>query len=248
MSRLRQSMKTVMMKALPARLFLVRGPVRIVDGNIDPTLNQIASSPQVALTFNDGPHPEHTPRLLDYLAASATRATFFVVGECAQRHPHLIRRIADEGHELGNHTFTHGKPHRTNTTVFLDEVRRTRALLQDLTGDDCSLMRPPNGKLTVGKLWGLWSERQTVVLWNVDPRDHSIRSRKEIGRWCDSYAPHDGDIVLMHDNHPYASAAIENMSGRQDFEPIQFVRISDWLSGDADSVTDQRQAEYSVTN
>src|SRR5688572_16068018 len=61
----------------------------------------------VALTFDDGPHPDHTPRVLDLLAAAGARATFFVVGERALRYPELVRRMAREGHAVGNHTFSH---------------------------------------------------------------------------------------------------------------------------------------------
>lgn len=229
MSRLRQMVKKAMMTALPMRLFLARGPTRSIVG----AGSQTTCLRQVALTFDDGPHPGQTPHVLDYLAASTTRATFFVVGECAQQHPDLIRRIASEGHELGNHTFTHTDPARTSTKAFLKEIRRTRTLLQDLTGQSCSLTRPPHGQLTLGKLWGLWEEQQTVVLWNIEPLDQHMRSHKQMERWCVDYSPRDGDIVLMHDNRPFASTAIQSLTGRRELEASQFVRISDWLDGQA---------------
>ena len=229
MSRFRQMVKSAMMTTLPMRLLLARGPTRSIVGAGRQTL----CLQQVALTFDDGPHPGQTPRVLDYLAASTTRATFFVIGECAQQHPGLIRRIASEGHELGNHTFTHSDPVRTSTKAFLQEIRQTRTLLQDLTGQSCSLTRPPHGQLTPGKLWGLWEEQQTVVLWNIETRDQHMRSRKQMERWCADYSPSNGDVVLMHDNRPFASTAIQNLTERRELESIQFVCVSDWLDGQA---------------
>ena len=131
MSTSRQLLKSAFELVLPKSWLLVRGP----------TIASNSGPPEIALTFDDGPHPEHTPRLLDRLAAARARGTFFVIGEKAQQHPDLIRRIVAAGHELGNHTLTHGEPSQTSAAQFLDETSQTRRLLQDLTGRDCRLMR-----------------------------------------------------------------------------------------------------------
>src|SRR5262249_55671830 len=89
---IRQHMRGVMAAVLPHRLFLVRGKPR---------------TNSVSLTFDDGPHPEHTPRLLDLLKKHEIKATFFVVGRQAERYPDLVRRMADEGHDVANHSFFH---------------------------------------------------------------------------------------------------------------------------------------------
>lgn len=214
MSQLRQLLKSIFTAALPKSLLLTHGPRR-------------ASGPiEIALTFDDGPHPEHTPQLLDVLAEVGARGTFFVVGERAEQHPDLIRRIANEGHELGNHTWSHSEPSQTSTTQFLDEVAQTRRLLQDLTGHDCRLTRPPKGSLTIGKTLGLWRQQQTVTLWNIDPKDFVMPDRTAMSQWLDRYQPQAGDIVLLHDNHSQAVIAVEHLAQNGD---QRFVTLSDWL-------------------
>lgn len=211
MSRLRQLLKTSFTSALPSSWLMTRGP---------------RGANEIALTFDDGPHPEHTPRLLDLLAAANARATFFVVGERAEQHPALIRRIAAEGHELGNHTWTHSEPSQTSAAQFLDEVAQTRRLIRDLTGHDCRLMRPPKGSMTIRKALCLWRQQQTIALWNVDPKDFAMTEHSAMSRWLSGYRPQSGDIVLLHDNHPHAAVAVEQLVKNP---ALRFVTLSDWL-------------------
>ena len=218
MSIAHQMLKSAFTMVLPKSWLLVRGPTNASN----------SGPPEIALTFDDGPHPEHTPRLLDRLAAARARGTFFVIGEKAQQHPNLIRRIVTAGHELGNHTFTHGEPSQTSAAHFLDETARTRRLLQDLTGRDCRLMRPPKGKLSVGKVIGLWRQQQTIVLWNVDSKDFSMPHSHEMHDWLDRFQPRFGDIVLLHDNHPHAAVCVERLTAETDTRP-RFVTVSQWL-------------------
>jgi peptidoglycan/xylan/chitin deacetylase (PgdA/CDA1 family) len=178
---------------------------------------------EIALTFDDGPHPEHTPRLLDVLGAAGAKGTFFVIGEHTLRHPKLVRRIADEGHDIGNHTWTHSEPSRTPASRFLAEVIQTRQIIQNLTGRDCRLMRPPKGSLSVGKMLGLWRQKQTIALWNNDPKDFAMTDESQLLRWLDDYHPRTGDIVLMHDNHARAAVAVERLTRTN----LRFVTLSD---------------------
>lgn len=215
MSQFRQLLKSALTAVLPRSLLLTHGP-----------RCSMADTPvEIALTFDDGPHPEHTPRLLELLAEAGARGTFFVVGERAEQHPNLIRRVVDEGHELGNHTWTHSEPSQTSAVRFLEEVAQTRRLIQDLTGGDCRLTRPPKGALTITKAWGLWRLRQTVALWNVDPKDFTM-SAAAMSHWLCGYRPHSGDIVLLHDNHPQAAVAVEQLVENH---TLRFVTLSDWL-------------------
>jgi peptidoglycan/xylan/chitin deacetylase (PgdA/CDA1 family) len=170
------------------------------------------------------------------------KATFFVVGDSGRRYPDVIRRIAAEGHELGNHTWFHGEPTKTSAATFLSETQQTRQLLQDLTGRDCQLTRPPKGDLTFGKTLGLWRQQQTIVLWNVDPKDYAMRDRDEMRRWCDSYQPHHGDIVLLHDDQPYSATFLECLAAKSN-EQTRFVTVSHWLHREAKSFSTQRREE-----
>lgn len=230
MSQLRQLLKSAFAAALPKSLLLTHGPRRVS-----------ASQPiDIALTFDDGPHPEHTPRLLDVLAEAGAHGTFFVVGERAEQHPELVRRIADAGHQLGNHTWTHSEPSQTSTVRFLEEVGQTRQLIQNLTGHDCRLTRPPKGSLTIGKTLGLWRQQQTVALWNIDPKDFVMLDSAAMSRWLDEYRPQSGDIVLLHDNHSRAVVAVEHLAQNRD---LRFVRLSDWLRPAESQPSDARELE-----
>ncbi|WP_366917922.1 polysaccharide deacetylase family protein, partial [uncultured Gimesia sp.] len=183
----------------------------------------------LSLTFDDGPHPDYTPQLLDILKRYHQRATFFVIGELAKQYPELIERMIDEGHEVGNHTFTHSEPSRTSTRQFLDEINLTNQLLQQITGHTPDLVRPPKGKLTIGKLLGLWLQRRTVVLWDIDPRDYFMTTPSQMTDWCRQYTPQEGNFCLMHDNHPYAIEAVRYLSEHPDYQ-IQSHIVSHWLS------------------
>ncbi|MBI5761252.1 MAG: polysaccharide deacetylase family protein [Planctomycetales bacterium] len=193
MSLIHQTLKTILATVLPSRRFVVRGK---------------SSRPVIHLTFDDGPHPEHTPRLLDALQEHNVRATFFVVGIHAASHPDLVRRIVAEGHAIGNHSYFHREPSQTSADSLLVEVRECRSLLYKLTGRDVNLFRPPKGSLSVSKLRGLWNANQTVVLWNTDPRDFAMTDSNQLVRWAETYRPNAGDILLMHDNHPHAAEAV----------------------------------------
>lgn len=230
MSQLRQILRSVFTAVLPKSKLMTRGPRRI----------PVGQAIEIALTFDDGPHPEHTPRLLDLLADADARGTFFVVGERAERHPELIRRIADEGHELGNHTWSHGEPSQTSTEKFLDEVSRTRRLIQDLTGRDCRLTRPPKGSLTIGKALGLWKLRQQVALWNVDPKDFAMPDDAAMRAWLSDYRPQSGDILLLHDNHSRAAVAVEHLAANP---TLRFVTLSDWRRPAETARTRERELE-----
>ena len=213
MGMLRQLTKSAIEAVLPQSAFLTRG-----------------NAAGLCLTFDDGPHPEFTPRVLDNLATSGIRGTFFIVGERAQQHPQLVQRIVDEGHELGNHTWTHSEPSETTTATFIEEVSRTRSLIQDVTGKDCQIVRPPKGVLSIGKLWALLKSRQTAVLWNVDTKDYRMESWSEMEEWCRSYKPERGDIVLMHDNKPHAATAAALIGTLSQFSSLKCRTVSEWLT------------------
>ena len=180
-----------------------------------PRTRLIASLPRregaVAVTFDDGPDPEWTPRILDVLAAHGARATFFVVGERAARHPGIVQRIAAEGHAVGHHSWTHSEPATTSARDLLRETRQSREYLEQLLGRAAPLFRPPHGKLTTAKLFGLWGQGNVVVLWNHDPKDYQMADPAELTRWFTTRPLHAGDVLLLHDTHSHTAAALPSM-------------------------------------
>jgi peptidoglycan/xylan/chitin deacetylase (PgdA/CDA1 family) len=215
MNLLRQSVKRLLTSCVPSRWLLTRGPRQAK-----------AKTPRIALTFDDGPHPEHTGKLLDILQANQLKATFFVVGKNAEQTPGLVQRIVDEGHELGNHTWSHSEPSQTSPSRFLEEIQRTDELLATLTGVIPQTVRPPKGELNLAKLRGLWKQGKNVALWNVDPRDYRMTADAEVSVWVSTYGPQDGDVLLFHDNHPWASQIITQLANRGTFDRFETVSVS----------------------
>jgi peptidoglycan/xylan/chitin deacetylase (PgdA/CDA1 family) len=183
----------------------------------------------VCLTFDDGPHPVYTPRVLDALKAAVVPATFFVVGERAERHPDLIRRIVAEGHALGHHSFTHSAPPLTSAGQLLNELYRTQTVLTAAVAQRPKLFRPPHGKLTARKALGLWRQGQTVVLWNVDPKDFARGSADELRAWFRDHPLDGGDIVLLHDNQPHAAGALVELVTATRARGLTFTTPLSWL-------------------
>ncbi|NRA34152.1 MAG: polysaccharide deacetylase family protein [Polyangiaceae bacterium] len=162
----------------------------------------------VFLTFDDGPHPEHTPKLLDELARYGAKATFFAVGGRIAEHPEIARRIVAEGHTLGHHSYHHTDPSHTTAAQLAEEIEKTLALAKEHGLGVLRFFRPPHGKLTAGKLGRLMRSRQSTVLWNVDTKDYSCDHEWEIIAWLERNPLRPGDIALMHDNHAVAPRAI----------------------------------------
>jgi len=153
---------------------------------------------RIALTFDDGPHPRYTVEILDILAEFGISATFFVVGQNAVYHKELVERAAREGHEIGNHTHTHGHIVNLTEARFEKDIADCEAQLQKILGYKPTLMRPPEG--VCNEIVKSVSERHgyTVVLWSIDTRDWAHTPVAEI---CANVQAHarDGSIVLMHD-------------------------------------------------
>jgi peptidoglycan/xylan/chitin deacetylase (PgdA/CDA1 family) len=167
-------------------------------------------STDIALTFDDGPHPEWTPKVLDLLAAAEVRATFFLVGCRVRQHPELVRRIWREGHVLGSHSTSHPDARRLGVRRLRRDYADGRAALEAVVGAQVTLFRPPNGTIdlkgaTVMRRLGL-----APLLWTVDPRDwHPDTTAAQI--IARAAAAGAGDIVLLHDGleRPLAPRALD---------------------------------------
>jgi peptidoglycan/xylan/chitin deacetylase (PgdA/CDA1 family) len=208
--RPRQLLRRALLAILPRTILLVRGVPRSGD---------------VYLTFDDGPHPEHTPRVLDVLREHGTRATFFVIGENAQANPDLTRRIVAEGHLLAHHSFAHTDPARTPARQLLIELDKTQEVFRTVAHNSSQLFRPPHGKLTLAKLLSLWRRGFTIVLWNRDSKDYARRTPEELSQWLKHRPLAGGDIVLMHDTNPHTPRALAGIIESTRSRGLTFRRI-----------------------
>ena len=166
-----------------------------------------ASGRYIALTFDDGPYPPYTNRLLDVLQEKKMKATFFLVAEQAQRHPELVKRAAAGGHTIGLHAFRHRDFLKLTEEERQKDLALGKKVLRDITGKDPVYWRPPHGfrDVSVMKLAG--QEHLTVVNWSIAPRDWTGIDRQEICNRVLAKAD-DGAIVLLHDgDSPFYKAS-----------------------------------------
>lgn len=166
------------------------------------------TSQTVALTFDDGPHPVCTPIILDCLRDAGAQATFFVIGQEAQRYPDLTRRIVAEGHALGCHTDTHADLSRVGLRTAWRECRLARRRLEELTGVRVRFLRPPWGRMHVTTIPLVLASGMTVALWSQDSLDHRNVAADELVRWSAQLRGTPGEILLLHDDGANTAEAL----------------------------------------
>ncbi len=166
---------------------------------------------RVALTFDDGPDPDTTPRLLDLLAVAGVRATFFLIGERAARHPDVARAIVAGGHEVGNHTWRHRNAWFLGPAATARELREGGRILAEVTGALPRLYRPPWGIVNVAALHEARRAGLRTVLWSIQPEGLFVRGPAAQLEYC-ARRLHDGAIVDLHDA-PGLPAAGERVLG-----------------------------------
>src|SRR5437773_5078761 len=186
---------------------------------------------QVAITFDDGPDPRWTPKILDILKAANVKAAFFLVGVNAERYPGLVRRIVNEGHEIGNHTYYHPNLALCWPEHIRLELNATQLLLGTLTGRSTTLFRPPyasdTGPTQLSELAPLKIAEDLnylVVLENIDPQDWA-KPGADIILQRIKQQRHDGSVILLHDAGGDRSQTVEALP-----------RILDWLHTRGDTV------------
>ena len=178
------------------------------------TFNSVhVDGPYIALTFDDGPSATLTPKLLDMLAARHLKATFFVVGENAADHPDILKRAVREGHEIGNHSWSHPNLGKMSDDAVRREFQKTDDAITAAIGKRPTLMRPPYGSLTARqKKWIHEEFGYRIIIWDVDPLDWK-RPGPSVVTARILKETHAGSIVLAHDIHP---PTIEAMTGTFD--------------------------------
>lgn len=161
-----------------------------------PALVRLSEDTDAALTFDDGPSPD-TARILDILRDKEVRATFFLCGASVERYPELARRIAAEGHALGNHTYSHPYLHLMSRSAIAAEIDLTQDAIEKVTGVRPAYFRPPHG-VRWFPLWSVLRERgMTMVLWNTYPQEGASPARDIEARALARLRP--GAIILLHD-------------------------------------------------
>lgn len=151
------------------------------------------TQPQLYLTFDDGPHPEVTPRILDIMKQANAKATFFCLGKNIERYPELFQEIIQNGHAVGNHTWNHLHAFKVSPQEYINEVKKTELLVKT------NLFRPPYGKLTP-KLYQSLRKTHRIVMWDVLSGDFDPSVSGEICAQRVIKHSRSGSIIVFHDS------------------------------------------------
>lgn len=153
----------------------------------------------VALTFDDGPSPVWTPKILDELKKAEVKATFFMVGHHVQKYPDIARRVAREGHGIGNHGYAHSVILYYTPAEIEEEIKYTEHVIREVTGRTTTMFRPPKAWLRNSTKEKIRSMGYEVVLWSLNSKDWAGFPHRYIVRYLAARA-RDGDILLFHDS------------------------------------------------
>jgi len=194
------------------------------------TFNSVhVDGPYIAMTFDDGPSATLTPKLLDLLAARHIKVTFFVIGENAAEHPEIVARAAREGHEIGNHSWSHPNFGKMSDDGVRSQLRRTDDAIKNATGERPTLMRPPYGSITAHEKHWIHDEfGYRVILWDVDPYDWK-RPGPAVVRNRILKETQPGSIVLSHDIHPGTIEAMPSTLDALAAKGFKFVTVSELI-------------------
>ncbi len=165
----------------------------------------VKSKPMIALTFDDGPHPQYTPQILSALKKYNGHATFFVVGNRAQKYPGVIKQISQNGNQIGNHSYSHSQLTKLSESGIKSELKKTSDILQNIIQKKPSIVRPTYGSVNnrVKSASG-----SPLILWSIDTLDWKTKSKtKTVNKVVGKVK--DGDIVLMHDLYKPTAQATE---------------------------------------
>jgi peptidoglycan/xylan/chitin deacetylase (PgdA/CDA1 family) len=192
-------------------------------------------APVVALTFDDGPNPDHTPRLLDMLKARNIKATFFMVGRCVVTWPHIVKRIADEGHEVANHSWSHPMLTALSTTGLDSQMKRTHDAIVKACGKVPAHSRPPYGAIRANQSKHLYDTYgYSTIIWDVDPLDWKNRKAQAVKDRILAQTK-SGSIILCHDIHGTTVDAMPATLDELKARGYQFATVSQLIDLEKES-------------
>ena len=179
----------------------------------------------IALTFDDGPHPEHTPAMLDVLARAGVHATFFVVGREVEKYPEVVRRIVAEGHGIGGHSYDHTVMTTLDAAALVADLAHCRQVIREATGLDTGLFRPPRGEVSLRSIRTACRAGYTLVHWTKTYSDYRQDGVEPLTRRIDAEPPIAGDVLLFHDHNAYTVRALDSKLPQWRSSGIEFAPL-----------------------
>lgn len=199
-------------------------PVEILGELDEETREDLLAEPKyVALTFDDGPRADTTGRLLDGLLERGAAATFFVIGEQVPCNEALLQRMKAEGHQIGNHTYSHVRLLKADKDAVVEEVHKAETLLKEAVGEGDFWLRPPYGLIGSERAKLI---KTPMIYWSVDPQDWKLLDKdKVVAAVMDAVQP--GDIILLHDFYSTSVDAALEIVDRLQKEGYDFVTVEE---------------------
>ncbi len=182
-------------------------------------------APRIAITFDDGPSANCTGRLLDGLKERGIKGTFFLIGKNVEENPELVKRLDEEGHLIGNHTYSHVEITKLSDEDAKKEIMETDRVISAITGEHVEYMRPP---------FGLWQDKLEEeldvmpVMWSIDPLDWTTKNVEEIVNKVVTQAE-DNDIILLHDCYDTSVEAALRIVDILKKKGFEFVTVDELL-------------------
>ncbi len=199
-------------------------PVEIL-GELDGETRQaLTGEPKyIALTFDDGPRADTTGRLLDGLSARGAAATFFIIGAQVEGNEYLLCRMAADGHQIGNHTYSHTRLTTVDTEHMVEEINKSEVVLREVVGSRTFWLRPPYGQMDTKRAKEV---KTPMIYWTVDPQDWKLLDAAKV---VDAVVNHvqSGDIVLLHDFYATSVDAALQIVDRLQAEGFVFVTVEE---------------------
>lgn len=191
----------------------------------------------IALTFDDGPDEIFTPQILDILKKYNIKATFFVMGQKVGYNPEIVKRQHEEGHEIGNHTFTHINVSKRGYSEIEKEINDTQEAIKNITGKEPNIFRPPYRAISKSMCSIVKDKNMNIILWsNLDPRDWSNPGAYSISNTILTKAGN-GSIILLHDYNTIRNSKSQTVQALDVFLPqliekgYKFVTVSELIDG-----------------
>jgi len=189
------------------------------------TSQKVFSEKKVAITFDDGPHPEYTPQVLELLKKYNAKATFFCIGKNIEKHPEILKAIVENGHSIGNHSYSHASRFGFfGRKKIISEIEITDQLLEAVSGKKNKLFRPPYGVTNPSIASAVKQTNHKVIGWSIRPFDTVIKNPKTVLKSITKKVS-PGAIVLLHDSHERIPYVLEHLLLFLENEGYQTVTI-----------------------
>lgn len=199
----------------------IKGEKAAVETAGEPGKKERTERPRIAVTFDDGPSSKYTEKLLDGLKERGVKASFFLIGKNAKENPEIVKRIYEEGHLIGNHTYDHVQITQLSEEEAIREIQMTDQVISGITGEHVAYMRPP---------FGAWQKDLELkmevlpVMWSVDPLDWTTENVEEIVSKVVTDVEED-DIILLHDCYDSSVDAALRIIDHLQKEGYEFVTV-----------------------